>query len=126
MNRIEVNLQTGETVLIPLTQEEIDALPAPEIAVPRSISDRQFFQQLAVMGLIGPTEALAAVKTGELPGVLQALVDQMDEDARFATEMILSGATQFERSHPLVGQLAAAVGWPPEQIDQFWIAASQL
>jgi hypothetical protein len=50
--------------------------PAPVIVAPAPviISDRQFFQTLAVEGRITEDEALAAVKTGELPATLQTLV----------------------------------------------------
>jgi hypothetical protein len=127
MNRIEVSLQTGQVSVIPLTFEEVAALPPPPPPpVPPVISDRQFFQKLAVAGLITQADALAAVKTGTLPVFIQTIVNNLPPDDSFVAEMLLSGATEFDRNHPLVGQLAAAMGWAPEQIDQFWREAAAL
>lgn len=91
------------------------------------ISDRQFFQQAAMMGLITQDEALAAVKTGTIPVVLQGIIDMIpDEGARFAATMMLAGATIFQRKHPFTEQVGGAMGWSAEQLDQFFLAASQL
>ena len=109
----------------------LELVPAPEDpdapATPsRVISDRQFFQQLALAGFIERSEALAAVKTGEIPQALSGLLDNLPLDARFNAEMLLSGATQFDRYHPLVAQIAAAQGMTDDDVDQFWLAASVL
>jgi len=98
----------------------------PEAVPTRIISDRQFFQQLALAGFIERSEALAAVKTGEIPQALSGLLDNLPVDARFNAEMLLSGATQFDRYHPLVAQIAAAQGMTDADVDQFWLAASAL
>lgn len=98
-------------------------LPPP---VPDTISDRQFFQQLAVAGIITEDEALAAVKTGTLPASLQALVDAMPDGSKFNAEMLLSGATTFQRNHPLTTTLGSAMGFTSEQIDDLFRAASVL
>lgn len=94
--------------------------------VPPVISDRQFFQNLAVHGLITQEEALAAVQVGALPSGLEYLVSQMPQDTQFAARMLLSGATQFERYHPLVASFASAYGWTQQELDGFWIEASAL
>lgn len=107
----------------------LDVLPLPEAPppVPSIISDRQFFQQLAVEGTITPAEALAAVRTGELPAALLAILAGIaDEAERFAAEMLLSGATQIERAHPLTDAIGAATGRTPPQIDDFFRAAALL
>ena len=102
-------------------------LPDPEPPVPAVISDRQFFQQLAAEGTITPAEALAAVRTGELPAALVAILDGIpDEDERFSAEMLLSGATQIERAHPLTDAIGAATGRSHDDIDEFFRAAALL
>lgn len=94
--------------------------------VPEEISDRQFAMGLAIAGLITQAEALAFVKTGEVPTALQAMVDAIeDTGARFEAEMLVSGATVFKRSHPLVSMIASQVGWTEQQTDQFWYDCSQ-
>ncbi|ESZ63517.1 hypothetical protein X728_09220 [Mesorhizobium sp. L103C120A0] len=90
------------------------------------MSDRQFFQGLAVAGVITNAEALAAVKTGAIPSGMMSLIAGLPEDSRFGAEMLLSGATEFKRTHPLTSAFGAGFGWTESQIDNFWIAASIL
>jgi len=106
-------------------QAVIDAY-VPKAPVPDVISDRQFFQQLAVLGIITTDEALAAVGPGDIPAALDALIAQLPPDKQFAARMLLSGATQFDRKHPLVAVFASAFEWNADQIDAFWTAASAL
>lgn len=99
------------------------------------ISDRQFFQQLAIQGLITQDEALAAVGPGKLPASLLALVEQLPlgdgtpsdpNNQQFSAKMLLIGATQFDRRHPMVTVLGSAFKWNDEQLDTFWRAAGLL
>lgn len=100
--------------------------PPPE-PVPRSISDRQFFQQLALVGTITEAEALEAVKVGTIPPALQGFVDGIDNpDQKFAANMLLAGATVFERDHPLTDAIGEAQGMSPDQVDAFFTAAAAL
>jgi hypothetical protein len=98
--------------------------PAP--LGPQVISDRQFFQQLAVQGVITQPEALAAVCTGTLPAALATLVASLPAEQQFAANMLLSGAVEFRRDHALVPVLSSAFGWTEAQTDDLWLAASQL
>lgn len=98
--------------------------PPPAI-VP--ISDRQFFQQAAQQGIITEAEALAAVQTGAIPVTLQTIVDAIaDPQQKFAAQMILSGATTFERNHPLTQSIGTSLGWTDNAIDDFFRAAAAL
>ncbi len=113
------------------TQEEEEAflLSLPQTqptAVPHEISDRQFFQQLAVMGLISEDEAIAAVSTGSLPPAMAAFIDQLPQEQRFPARMALQGATTFLRTNPLVETFGEMQGMTSEQIDDLWRAASLL
>lgn len=99
----------------------------PTRSVPAQISDRQFFQQAALLGIITQDEAIAAVATGAIPAMLKNIVDGVaDESARFAATMLLSGATVFERAHPMTEAVGASLGWTSAQIDQFFIRAAAL
>ncbi len=102
-----------------------DAPPSVAAPVP-DISDRQFFQELARRGIITSDEALAAVKTGDIPAALASLIEGMKGDARFAAEMLLSGATTFQRNHPLTDAIGAAWGMTSADIDAFFAAARAL
>lgn len=107
---------------------EIDAVLTPPQAplVPDAISDRQFFQQLAIMGLITTGDAIAAVATGTIPASLAAFIGTLPGDQQFAANMMLAGATQFNRSHPMTLALAQGMGWTTAQLDMLWTAAAAL
>lgn len=95
--------------------------------VPQSISDRQFAHVLALQGLISQEEALAWVKTGDIPSALQSLIDDIpDPVIKFSAQMLLAGATVFERDHPMTAQLAAGLGMSSAQVDDLWRAAAAL
>lgn len=133
----EIRLPSGDIVCAPVVGDdyqgcvlevwEMEEPPPPPPAVPQLISDRQFFQQAAVLTIITQAEALAAVQTGVIPAILQTVVDGIsDPDQKFAATMLLSGATVFERNHPFTEAVGAALGWTSEQIDAFFMAAAQL
>jgi len=103
-----------------------EAYVAPPAPVPETISDRQFFQQLALSGVIAKADALAAVKTGEVPVALRAFIEALPPAQQFDAEMLLSGATAFERNHPLTNAIGAAQGMTPDQVDQFFRDAAAL
>ena len=108
---------TGTGGVRDLTADEI----AARNPVPASISDRQFFQALALRGLISEAEALAAVKTGAIPTQLQAAVDTIKDEAQhFAAVMLISGATVFERAHPMAAMLGQAIGKDSADLDDLW------
>jgi hypothetical protein len=139
VQRIEVSYHATETqidVTVPfenlahMTDEQLATYGVTRVVVPdvpAQISDRQFFQQLALVGTITQDEALAAVATGAIPAALTAFINAIpDPTAQFNAKMLLMGATIFERNHPLTMAVAAAQGMTPEQVDGFFIAAAQL
>jgi hypothetical protein len=103
-----------------------DPYVAPPATVPNEISDRQFFQQLAVAGIINKADALAAVRTGTIPTALAAIVTAMPIEDQFGADMILSGATTFYRDHAMTAAIGAGYGMSSAQIDDFFRAAAQL
>lgn len=105
---------------------EVIAFLNPPSPVPEEISDRQFFQQLAVLGMITEQEALAAVATGTIPAAMGALIDQMPSGQQFAAQMLISGATIFKRSHPMANMIGGLYGWTAQQSDDLWRAAAAL
>lgn len=115
------NCATGKVHVVDDPPFDPSSLPVPE-----EISDRQFAQQLAVAGLISQAEALAFVKTGDIPAALMAIVNSLPSDQQFAAKMLISGATTYNINHPLVGMVAAANGWTDEQTKTFWRAAAAL
>lgn len=101
-------------------------IAAGVIDVPQTISDRQFFQQLAIAKVISQEEALAAVKTGDIPSALSGFIAALDDASRFNAEMLLSGATVFQRNHPLTNAVAMAQGMTADQVDEFFRQAAKL
>lgn len=90
------------------------------------ISKRQFYQQLAVAGIITQDEALAVLATGALPPALAVIVGKMAADQQFPAKMALIGGGDFDRNHPLTIAIGAARGMTPAQIDAFFNAAAAL
>jgi hypothetical protein len=119
-----VNVAIGE--LLAQGGYTIAPYVAPPAPVPARVSDRQFFQQLAIEGAITQAQALAAVKTGEMPPALLAIINAMPQADQFNALMLLSGATTFERAHPMTAAIAAATGRTVEQTDDFFRAAALL
>lgn len=97
----------------------------PPVPVPAVISDRQFFQKLALMGIIPEADALAS-NAAVIPGALMTLINQLPAEDQFAAKMLVSGATEFRRDHPLTATIGAAFGWTSEQIDNFFREAVTL
>lgn len=98
----------------------------PPPPVPQEISDRQFFQQLAIMGMITEDEALAAVSTGTLPASFETIINTLPEEQRFTAKMLVQGATIFNRQNQFVAYFAYATGMTSEQVDDLWRQASEL
>ncbi|MBB5703611.1 hypothetical protein FHS76_003518 [Ochrobactrum daejeonense] len=117
----------GDTGTIYGKQWDGTKIGEPVAPPPDEISDRQFFQKLAVMGIIGQADALAAVQRGEIPAPLQAIIDQLPtEDAKFEAQMLVAGAQTFNRTHPLTEIVRQTLGWTVEQRDDFWREAANL
>lgn len=107
----------------------------PVVPVPQTISDRQFFHALArsPFNLITQAEALAAVKTGDIPPSLVAVIDKAVAGGmlppgmeRFDVEMLVSGATVFERLHPTTQLIGGLWGMTEAQVDDLFLAAAAL
>jgi len=107
----------GEVLVLP------PPLPGP---IPAVVSDRQFFQALAISSLITEAEALAAVRTGDIPTALQVVIDAMPEGDRFHATMLLSGAVEFRRDHPLVEAVRLARGMTVSEVDDLFRLAGGL
>lgn len=94
--------------------------------VPTEISDRQFFQELAIMGLITQDEALSAVMTGTLPSQFVNFINALPSDDRFDAKMQLCGATVFKRNNKFVNVFGALQGMTSADLDALWKRAAFL
>jgi len=104
--------QEGRTDLEPLpeTDPEVAAFLNPPPPMP-VLTARQLRLGLVLNGI-----SLSSVEAA-----IDAIEDETDREvARIEWEY----ATTFERSHPLVNQIGAALGLTPEQIDAMWAEAA--
>ncbi len=109
------------------TQQELAPIVDPR-PVPQEISDRQFFQIMAMMNVITQDEALQAVGDGTMPAAFEAIISQLPQEQQFPARMMMRGATRFDRSYPLV-DIFARYSKPPytdAQIDDIFRQASRL
>ena len=100
--------------IIPWTQEEIDAHLEAEFKalVPESVTKRQGRQQMILMDIIDQVQtAIDAISDP----VQKALVQSFWDDS-----------TEYERDHPQMTQLAQAIGFTDEQLDDTFIEAAKL
>jgi hypothetical protein len=106
---------TGETTQIPWTQEQIDAylarraLMAAErgTIIPKAISQRQLRLFLSRQDMLATVQDAIMQQGGEL-----------------AIEW--EYAQEIARDHPAIPEMAKLFNLTSEQVDQFFIAASQL
>lgn len=83
-----------------------------EPIIPTAVTKRQARQQLILMGLLDS---------------VQTAIDSIpDTTQRLLVQSFWDDSIQYERYHPQMLQLAQAVGLNDEQMDQAFIAASQL
>ncbi len=110
MNRIVVNVQTGEQSIVPLTQEELDEIAtrvlAP-VAVPQIVTMRQ--------------ARLALLQTGLLASVNSAVAAADD-----ATKITWEFSGEVQRNNSLVSTLATALNLTDAQLDDLFTLAATL
>lgn len=97
---------------LPDTHPEVAAFLNPAPALP-PLTSRQLR-----LGLITNGIALSAVDA--------AIGEIADEVQREIARVEWEYATTFERSHPLINQVGAALGLTPAQIDAMWQEATSL
>nr|WP_128083396.1 hypothetical protein [Methylobacterium sp. B34] len=67
-------------------------------------------------------EALDFVKSGAVPAHIQAGIDALsDANTRFQAEMLICGATSFERANAMVPTLGQILGLDSAALDALWI-----
>lgn len=107
-SRIEINVKTGQALVIELTPAEIAALAASTAPpVPYSVTPRQV--------------RLLLLRKGLLPSVT-ALIATQSQEAQIAWEY----ATEFKRDDPLLLGVAQALNLTSAQLDEFFIEANQI
>lgn len=121
MQRIEVNISTGEQRTVDLTQEEIDAIlaiPAIEAPIP-NLSFAQLLIGLVTEGWITEAEGTAWLQ-GTVPSAVSALIASLPEEQRFIALARATRPSEVLRTDSLVIALGTAEGKTEEEMDNFF------
>lgn len=108
----------GELELPDNTSEEVWAsklsvyAKAPEVAKMPDLTPRQARQALVLLGY-------------SLQQVEDAL-DALPEPHKSLAKIEWEYSVAFQRSNPLIAQVAQLLGWSSEQLDQMWVFAKSL
>jgi hypothetical protein len=128
MNRVKIDLATGEQTVVPLSPEEIAALPppaAPEPPPPIVLTNLQLFAALALTGFLTWDQALAAGKTGTVPTAIDDVFGELPEQAANLARLTWATMREVSRDHALIAAMIAANLATAEQVDAiFTLGAS--
>lgn len=123
--RVIVNLQDGTQTVIPLTPEEIAALPPPPPPVTPRISFAQLLIGLVKRGWITETQGLGWL-SGILPAPVTTVIAQLPQEMRFAATARALRPTDIDPEDPLVNMFVAQQGLSPQQKHEFFVECSKL
>lgn len=126
MKRTEINVITGEVVVVDMTQEEIAALPAPQPPPPIVVSFLQFILAARRLNFITHSEAVSAVKLRIMPPAFAQALSYLPEEARMEAELRFAGMTQIVSSDPLMELVVQAGIATKEQLDGVFALAESI
>ena len=101
-----------------------DGKPQP-VAVPFSITRRQCAMQLFKQQIISGGDAISMTQTGVPPAAIQAYFDTLPEPDRTIAIMDFA-AVDYYRNNPLINSIMTINNMSSEDVDNFFIAASEL
>ena len=129
MDRIVVDLTSGETNVVTLSPEEEAAalayaasLPVP---VPSSITRPQAARRLLDMGLVTSSEALDMARSGIPPAFVLTQIMALPSEQQVPAQIDFA-RYQYDRDNPLLVAMTAATGNSSEAVDQFFRDADAL
>jgi hypothetical protein len=103
-----------------------DPTPSAPVLVPEVITRRQCALQLLEMGMISDTEAVEMARVGDPPANIKSYIDALPTASVRARAMIDFAADNYYRNNYLLDALKDANGITEEEMDNFFIDASQL
>lgn len=113
MERLDIDVTTGEVRTVQLTAEEIAAIQAAAAATPRYVPQG-----------VTRYKALAALHLAGLLATVEAMMADPATDT--LTVLAWKNAQEFKRTSPMVLNMAQALGLSAQQLDDLFIAANQI
>lgn len=96
------------------------------VAPPARVTDKQFFQAAAQLGIITEAEAETFMANGTFPAALAAALTTLPAGEQFAAKMAILGARNFIRDDPFVIALSTAMSQTSAQVDTLFALAATL
>lgn len=125
MERIEINVRTGEQTIIPLTPEEIAALPPPPPPITPRISFAQLLIGLVRRAFITEPEAFEWA-SGTLPAIIIAMIASLPNEMRLPATLRALRPTDIDPDDLLVNMMVAQQNLSPQQKHEFFVECSNL
>jgi hypothetical protein len=100
--------------------------PQPPPDQPIVLTNRQLFAALALTGFITEAEALAAGRTGAVPGLVDAVFASLPAQDAFLARLTWATMRDVPRNHPLIGAMIAANLATSEQVDGIFALGASL
>jgi hypothetical protein len=119
MQRIVVNVQTGEQQIVDLTPEEIASIPGPQPAPIPNLTFAQLLIGLVTEQWITEVEGEAWL-AGTLPAAVLAVINTLPVEQRFIAKARAIRPSEVLRSDPLVQALGAAENKTSAELDTFF------
>lgn len=119
-------VNSGEIIAMVDGAPVLQAPPAVAPSIPRSVTDKQFFQAAGQLGIITKPEAIAFMSNGAMPTSLATALATLPADEQYAATMAVLGARNFLRTDPFVVALSQAMGKTPAQVDALFTLAATL
>jgi hypothetical protein len=122
--RVRVDLTTGVQEQIALTPEEIATLNTQDPLEFPELSFAQMLIGLVTLGWITEVEGQGWIE-GTLPADVEAYIASLPPEVRFAARAKVSRPSSIIRTDPYVNALAMLKNKQPEEVNQFFMGASQ-
>lgn len=119
MQRIVVNIQTGEQQVINLTPEEVADLPEPQPVPVPNLTFPQLLIGLVTEQWITEVEGEAWL-AGTLPSAVLEVINTLPVEQRFIAKARAIRPSEVLRSDPLVQALGVAENKTPAELDTFF------
>jgi hypothetical protein len=130
MNRVKIDLATGEQTVVPLSPEEIAALPPPAAPEPPPppivLTKRQLLAALEMNKFINKEEALAAGRFGTVPVAIDEVFAELPEQDAFLARLTWATMREVSRDHALIGMMIAAKLATAEQVDAIFALGASI